>query len=54
MLYIATAAYEQAAERGLHPLDPRVAIAWPLAVEQLSERDASHPALPLDFDGIEI
>lgn len=54
VLYIATAAYDPAAERGLHPLDPRVAIAWPLAVEQLSERDASHPMLGADFDGIVI
>jgi dTDP-4-dehydrorhamnose 3,5-epimerase len=53
VLYLATAAYDPTAERGLHPLDPRVAIAWPLAIEQLSERDASHPALALEFDGIE-
>ena len=54
VLYFATAAYDPTAERGLHPLDPRVAIAWPLAVEQLSERDASHPAVAPDFDGIVI
>lgn len=52
VLYVATAAYNQPAERGLHPLDPRVGIAWPLAVEQLSERDASHPPLAPEFDGI--
>jgi dTDP-4-dehydrorhamnose 3,5-epimerase len=54
VLYLATAAYEPAAERGVHPQDLRVAIAWPLAVEHLSERDASHPALAPDFDGIAI
>lgn len=54
VLYFATAAYNPNAERGLHPLDPRVAIAWPLAVEHLSERDASNPALAPDFDGIEL
>lgn len=52
VLYLATAAYDPTAERGLHPLDPRVAIAWPLAIEQLSERDASHPEVAPDFDGI--
>ena len=52
VLYLATAAYEPSAERGIHPQDRRVAIAWPLAVEHLSERDASHPALAPDFDGI--
>ncbi len=52
VLYLATAAYDPATERGVHPQDPRVAIAWPLAVEHLSERDASRPALAPDFDGI--
>lgn len=52
VLYFATAAYDSTAERGLHALDPRVAIGWPLAVEQLSERDASHPPVGPDFQGI--
>jgi len=52
VLYFHTAAYDPAAERGVHPQDPRVAIAWPLPVEHLSERDASHPALAPEFDGI--
>jgi dTDP-4-dehydrorhamnose 3,5-epimerase len=52
VLYFHTAAYDKAAEQGVHPLDPRVAIAWPLPVEHLSERDASHPPLTSEFDGI--
>ena len=52
LLYVHTAAYEPAAERAVHPLDPRVAIAWPLAVADLSERDAAHPPLGPGFDGI--
>lgn len=52
LLYLHTAAYDPAAERGVHPLDPRVAIAWPLPVEGLSERDGAQPALPPEFDGI--
>jgi len=52
VLYFASAAYDPAAERGIHPLDPRVAIRWPLEIAHLSERDASHPALAPDFDGI--
>jgi dTDP-4-dehydrorhamnose 3,5-epimerase len=52
VLYFATAAYDPTAERGLHPLDPRLAIAWPMVVEHLSERDASHPAVAPDFEGI--
>jgi dTDP-4-dehydrorhamnose 3,5-epimerase len=54
VLYFHTAAYDPGAERGVHPLDPRVAIAWPLPVEHLSERDASHQALAAEFDGIVI
>jgi dTDP-4-dehydrorhamnose 3,5-epimerase len=52
VLYFHTAPYDQGTERGVHPLDPRVAIAWPLPVEHLSERDASHQALAAEFDGI--
>src|ERR1700674_686816 len=29
LLYVHTAAYDPAAERGVHPQDPRLAIAWP-------------------------
>ncbi len=52
LLYLHTAAYDPAVERGLHPQDPRLAIAWPLAVEHLSERDASHARLSPDFEGV--
>ncbi len=54
LLYFHTAAYEPAAERGVHPLDPRVAIAWPLPIVHLSERDASQRALAPEFDGIAV
>lgn len=52
LLYFHTAAYDPAAERGLHPLDPRLAIAWPLAVEHLSKRDASFPPIGPEFSGM--
>lgn len=52
LLYFHTAAHDPAAERGVHPQDPRVAIAWPLAIEHLSQRDATHALLGSDFDGI--
>ncbi|MEK6192263.1 MAG: dTDP-4-dehydrorhamnose 3,5-epimerase family protein [Chloroflexota bacterium] len=54
LLYFHTAAYDPAAERGLHPLDPRLGIAWPLAIEHLSERDASFPPLGPEFSGIAV
>ena len=52
LLYFHTAAYDPAAERGLHPLDPRVAVAWPLPIGHLSERDAAYLELTSEFDGI--
>ena len=52
VLYFATAAYDPAAERGVHPLDPRVGIAWPLPIGGLSERDAAHPPVGPEFDGV--
>jgi len=54
VLYFATAAYDPPAERGVHPLDPKVAIEWPLVIAHLSERDAAHPALAAEFDGVRI
>jgi dTDP-4-dehydrorhamnose 3,5-epimerase len=54
LLYFHTAAYDPAAERGLHPLDPRLGIAWPLAVEHLSARDASFPPIDREFSGMAI
>jgi dTDP-4-dehydrorhamnose 3,5-epimerase len=53
MLYLHTAAYAPAFEGGVSPLDPRVAIAWPLAVTSMSERDASHEHLSVSYSGIE-
>jgi len=53
MLYLHTAAYHAAAEGGLLPEDPRLAIAWPLPVSGLSSRDARHPLLDDAFAGIE-
>jgi len=46
MLYFHTAAYQSDAEGGLHPLDPALAIEWPLAITAMSARDSSHPFLP--------
>lgn len=45
LLYCHSAAYAPQAEAGLHPQDPRLAIAWPLPVQHLSTRDAHHPLL---------
>lgn len=52
LLYLHTAAYDAGAEGGVHCLDPRLAIAWPLPVTGLSARDDSHPALDAAFAGL--
>lgn len=54
VLYLTTAAYDPPNERGIHPLDPAVGVAWPLTVANLSPRDAAHPYLGPEFTGIEV
>ena len=53
MLYLHTKTYQPDHERGLHPEDPRVGIAWPQPVAGLSPRDVLHPWLTAAFEGIE-
>lgn len=51
MLYLHTAAYATSAERGIHPADPVVGIHWPLAIAELSTRDANLPCVDDTFTG---
>ncbi|MET4036909.1 MULTISPECIES: dTDP-4-dehydrorhamnose 3,5-epimerase [unclassified Bradyrhizobium] len=52
LLYFHSCAYAPASEGAIHVEDPRVGIAWPLPLAELSERDRCHPLLPPSFDGI--
>jgi len=52
LLYFHSAPHVPAAEDGLHPLDPRLAIAWPRAVTVMSDRDAGRPFLAATFEGV--
>lgn len=52
MLYFHSVVYRPEVEGGLHAQDPRVAIDWPLAVAELSPRDAGHPLLARSFEGV--
>ncbi len=54
MLYLHSAAYAPQADRGLHVLDPRLAIGWPLPVRGLSPRDAAHPMTDVRFEGVRL
>src|SRR4029453_7760280 len=51
MLYFMSAPYVPAAEGGLHPCDPRLAIRWPLPIAELSARDEQHLMLTPEFRG---
>ncbi len=52
LLYLHTAAYTPAVEGGVGPTDPRLSIAWPLAPQDLSDRDLNHPLLTSEFTGL--
>lgn len=52
LLYCHSAAYAAQAEGGLNPNDPRLGIAWPLAIAELSARDAGHALITADFEGV--
>lgn len=52
LLYCHSAAYSAAAERGLHPQDAVLGIAWPLTITEMSTRDAAHPQLDAHFTGL--
>lgn len=54
LLYLHTAFYTPGSEGGLRHDDPRLAIHWPLAVTDLSARDAAHPLTNSDFSGISL
>ena len=52
LVYCHSAAYDATSEGGLNPRDPRLAIAWPLPVTEISARDASAPMLAGTFAGV--
>jgi dTDP-4-dehydrorhamnose 3,5-epimerase len=54
LLYLHTMPYMQIAEAGIRPTDPRINISWPLAIHEISARDASHPLLDNQFTGINV
>jgi dTDP-4-dehydrorhamnose 3,5-epimerase len=52
LLYLHTEFYSPDFEGALHTADPRLAIAWPLAVTELSERDRGHSMLEDSYEGL--
>ena len=54
MLYCHSSFYAPAHEAGLNPLDPCVAVTWPLPVQGLSPRDAGHMMIDAKFEGVRL
>ena len=54
LLYLHTANYSPSAEAGIRPTDPALSISWPLALQNLSNRDLNHPLLVPDFAGLTV
>lgn len=54
LLYCHSSAYVPQAEAGLNPQDARLGIAWPKPVQGLSPRDAGHPMISADFEGVRL
>lgn len=53
LVYCHAAPYAPACEGALHHLDPRLAIAWPLPVTEVSARDQGHAFLDPGFQGLD-
>ena len=53
LIYLHTASYAPDAEGGLNVRDPRLAIAWPLDIAELSNRDQSYSCVGDEFEGIQ-
>lgn len=52
LIYLHTVAYHPEAEGALNVADPRLNIAWPLPIDDLSERDRNHPFISQEYQGI--
>ncbi len=52
LLYCHSAAHVPAAEAGVTPQDPRLKIAWPLPIGEISRRDLEHQRVTDDWEGI--
>jgi dTDP-4-dehydrorhamnose 3,5-epimerase len=54
LFYLHSGFYAPEKEAALHALDPILAIDWPLAIGEMSDRDGSHAQLTSQFKGIDI
>jgi dTDP-4-dehydrorhamnose 3,5-epimerase len=54
LIYFHSRAYQPVSEGALHPREPRVGVAWPLEITELSARDEGRPMLTSAFQGISV
>lgn len=54
LLYCHSMAYSAEFEGALNPLDPDLALHWPLPVTEISLRDSSHPPIKNGFKGVDL
>lgn len=54
LLYLHSASYYPAAEGALNATDPCLSIAWPLPIEERSDRDKNHPFVNHLFCGVSL
>jgi dTDP-4-dehydrorhamnose 3,5-epimerase len=53
LLYVHSAPYTPHADARLNPLDPSLAINWPLPIGPVSEKDINRPLLDGGFEGLQ-
>ncbi|CAN5882301.1 dTDP-4-dehydrorhamnose 3,5-epimerase [soil metagenome] len=53
LIYLHSAPFEATAQGALNVRDPALAIDWPLPFADISERDANHPLIGVDFTGLD-
>jgi dTDP-4-dehydrorhamnose 3,5-epimerase len=54
LIYCHSTAFDAKAEAGLNPLDARLAIAWPIAITEISARDAGQKHIGTAFEGVNL
>lgn len=52
LIYCHSSPYNPKAEAGLNPKDPRIAIGWPCAITELSEKDERYNMVDVHFRGV--
>lgn len=54
LIYLHSNPYVHGAEAGVNPKDLKLSINWPLAISELSAKDAQHPLITQQFKGMHL